>query len=95
MARLSDAELEDVLATMPGWRRDGDLIRKEFRRKGFAGAAAFVQAMVEPANAMNHHPDLEVHYHRVIVSLSTHDEGGITSKDVTLARTIDELAAEG
>jgi 4a-hydroxytetrahydrobiopterin dehydratase len=92
MSRMSHVEIDAALATMPGWERDGDTIRKEFRRKGFTGAAAFVQRMVEPANAADHHPDLEIHYHRVVVVLSTHDEGGITEKDLTLARTIDALA---
>jgi 4a-hydroxytetrahydrobiopterin dehydratase len=92
MTRLADAEIDDALAGLPGWERDGDTIRKTFTRKGFTGAAAFVQAMVAPANAANHHPDLEIHYHRVTVTLSTHDEGGVTSKDLAMARTIDELA---
>ncbi len=92
MSRLSDAEVDAALATMPGWERDGDAIRRAYKRRGFTGAAAFVQAMVEPANAANHHPDLEIHYHRVVVSLSTHDQGGITEKDLALARVIDELA---
>jgi 4a-hydroxytetrahydrobiopterin dehydratase len=92
MARLSDAEIATALDGLPGWERDGDTISKTYARKGFTGAAAFVQAMVEPANAANHHPDLEIHYHRVTVTLSTHDEGGITGKDLAMARTIEELA---
>jgi 4a-hydroxytetrahydrobiopterin dehydratase len=92
MARLSDAEIATALDGLPGWERDGDTISKTYARKGFTGAAAFVQAMVEPANAANHHPDLEIQYHRVTVTLSTHDEGGITGKDLAMARTIEELA---
>jgi 4a-hydroxytetrahydrobiopterin dehydratase len=92
MSRMSRAEIDAALATMPGWEQDGNTIRKEFRRKGFTGAVEFVQRMVEPANAADHHPDLEIHYHRVVVLLSTHDEGGVTEMDLTLARTIDDLA---
>ncbi len=94
MSRLSDVELAAALERMPGWEPHGDAIRKEYRRQGFTGAVALVRAMVEPANAAGHHPDLEIHYHRVVVTLSTHDEGGVTEKDLALARTIDELAAE-
>ena len=92
MARLSDDEVRGAL--LEGWRLEGDAIAKEFRRKGFTGAVAFAQALVAPSNAARHHPDLEIGYGRVTVRLSTHDEGGVTHKDLELARTIDALAAD-
>ena len=93
MNAMSGAEVDEALTAMPGWVRDDATIRKEFRRKGFAGAVAFAQRIVEPANTANHHPDLDIRYNRVIVSLSTHDVGGITEEDLALARTIDALSA--
>jgi 4a-hydroxytetrahydrobiopterin dehydratase len=90
---MSKLPEDEVRAALPeGWRIDADAITKEFRCKGFTGAVAFAQALVEPSNAARHHPDLEIGYGRVAVRLSTHDEGGVTEKDLALARTIEALA---
>jgi 4a-hydroxytetrahydrobiopterin dehydratase len=92
VAKLTDEEVRSLLTTMHGWRHLGDAIHKEFSFSGFRGAISFVNRLAERANAAGHHPDLEVHYHRVVVSLSTHDEGGVTDKDVMLAREIDSVS---
>lgn len=89
MARLDDDALREAMHDLPGWEPVGDAIRKGFRFRGFRGAIAFVNRVADLANAARHHPDLEVHYDRVVVSLSTHDEGGVTDRDVALARRID------
>jgi 4a-hydroxytetrahydrobiopterin dehydratase len=94
MAKLADEDLRSLLTTLAGWRHVGDAIHKEFRFAGFRGSIAFVNRLAERANAAGHHPDLEIHYDRVAVSLSTHDEGGVTDKDLALAREIDEVAEE-
>jgi 4a-hydroxytetrahydrobiopterin dehydratase len=87
--RLSD---EEIRTQAPGgWEPANDTLRKEFTFKGFTSAVAFVQRLVSPANEARHHPDLEIHYNRVIVSLSTHDEGGVSEKDIALARTIEDV----
>jgi 4a-hydroxytetrahydrobiopterin dehydratase len=92
MARLTDDEVRAALGgELPGWSFDGSTIRKEFSFKSFTSAVAFVERLVEPANAVRHHPDLEIHFNRVVVTLSTHDEGGVTDKDLALARTIEGL----
>ena len=92
MALLSDSEIEARLAGRPGWSRNGEAIEKTFERGDFVGSVAFVQKLVEPAEAMNHHPDLEVSWDKVKVSLSTHSEGGLTAADFELAAQIDGLA---
>ena len=92
--RLSDAEITANLAGLPGWRRAGDTITKTFTSAGFPEAVAFVTRLVDPAERLEHHPDLDLRYNRVIVSLSTHDQGGITGADFTLAAEI-EKAAQG
>jgi 4a-hydroxytetrahydrobiopterin dehydratase len=93
MGRMTDEELRAAVAgSLPGWTIQGDAIHREFTFPGFTAAVAFIDRMVQPANAARHHPDLEVHFNRVIVSLSTHDEGGVTDKDIELARSIDQLA---
>ena len=89
MSRLSDAEIKDALGQLDGWEYTDGAIVKEFRFDGFPGAVAFVGRLVEPAEGANHHPDLEIHYNRVVVALSTHSEGGVTAKDMDLAGQVD------
>ena len=91
MARLEDAEIEARLTEHPGWERVGDAIVKSYTRGDFVGSVNFVKSLVEPAEAMNHHPDLEISWDTVTVSLSTHSEGGITAADFELAAKIDAL----
>lgn len=93
MARLTDVELKTFLDGMEGWTKVGDAIQKDFVFPGFRGAIGFVNRVADRANEASHHPDLEIHYNRVGVSLSTHDEGGVTGKDVALAAEIDTVAA--
>lgn len=92
MALLNDSEIEAKLAELPGWKRSGEAIAKEFDRGDFVGSAGFVSSLVEPAEAMNHHPDLEVSWATVKVTISTHSEGGLTAADFELAAKIDALA---
>ena len=92
MAPLSDSEIEAKLTEHPGWERSGAAIRKEFKRSDFVGSVNFVQSLVEPAEGMNHHPDLEISWDTVTVTLSTHSEGGVTAADFELAAKIDSLA---
>jgi 4a-hydroxytetrahydrobiopterin dehydratase len=89
---LSDAELTESLAALPGWGRDGDVIEKTYELPTFPAAIAFVRQIADRAEAANHHPDLDIRYRKVRVALSTHDEGGITEKDVALATEIEGLA---
>ncbi|HEX5712372.1 MAG TPA: 4a-hydroxytetrahydrobiopterin dehydratase [Solirubrobacterales bacterium] len=91
MVPLSDSEVEAKLAGLSGWERDGAAIVKEFERGDFVGSVQFVASLVEPAEAMNHHPDLEISWATVRVSLSTHSEGGLTANDFELAAKIDAL----
>jgi 4a-hydroxytetrahydrobiopterin dehydratase len=91
MATLSDRQIREALTELPGWTAFGGALHKEFRFRGFRAAIAFINRVAEEAIAAAHHPDIENHYGRVILSLSTHDEGGITSKDVDLARAIERV----
>ena len=91
MALLGDSEIEAALAELPGWERRGNAIAKQFKRGDFVGAVKFVNALVEPAEAMNHHPDLEVSWETVTVTISTHSEGGLTAADLELAGKIEAL----
>jgi 4a-hydroxytetrahydrobiopterin dehydratase len=92
MALLSDAEIETKLAGSTGWTREGAAISKKFERGDFVGSVRFVESLVEPAEEMGHHPDLEISWDTVTVTLSTHSEGGLTAADFELAERIDARA---
>jgi 4a-hydroxytetrahydrobiopterin dehydratase len=92
MATLSDDEIAAALADLPGWEPGDGQISREYRLDSFAGAIAFVVRLSYAAEAANHHPDLDIRYSKVRVTLSTHSEGGVTAKDLDLARTIEGFA---
>jgi 4a-hydroxytetrahydrobiopterin dehydratase len=92
VARLSEAEVEERLTGLSGWARCGGAIEKRFERGDFVGAVGFVSSLVEPAEGMNHHPDVAVSWDTVTVTISTHSEGGLTAADFELAAKIDALA---
>ena len=92
MAKLDDGEVRAFLEELEGWTHVGNAIHKDFTFPGFRGSIAFVNRVAEKANDAGHHPDFEIHYNRVLISLSTHDEGGVTEKDVALAAAIDGAA---
>jgi 4a-hydroxytetrahydrobiopterin dehydratase len=92
MARLSDEEIDERLAGLDGWERDGDVIRRSFKLQDFKGSVDFVNRLTPEAEEMNHHPDLEISWNTVTVSITTHSEGGLTENDFERARRIARLA---
>ena len=92
MAALTDEEVRTELRDLPGWELRDGAIRKEFTFRGFRAAISFIDRLAEVAIAARHHPDLENHYDRVAVSLTTHDAGGVTRADLALARGIQAVA---
>jgi 4a-hydroxytetrahydrobiopterin dehydratase len=92
MPSLKKDEIKSRLAGMPGWKLDDDEIEKDFKFADFKQAMAFVNRVADAAEAMDHHPDIEIKYNKVEMSLSTHSEGGVTEKDFTLAQQIDAAA---
>ena len=92
MALMADDEIQTRLETLEGWERSGEAITKQFKRDDFVGSVGFVDSLVEPAEDMGHHPDLEISWNTVTVTLSTHSEGGLTAADFELAGRIDALA---
>ena len=94
-ARLSKHEITKRLAKLNGWRHAGHALTKEFVLGSFTGAAKFIGTIAPIANAMDHHPDVQLHrYKRVKIMLTTHDAGGITRKDFALAAKIDKLESK-
>jgi 4a-hydroxytetrahydrobiopterin dehydratase len=92
VAVLNDDEIRERLGDLEGWERAGDSLRKEFKLDDFKGSVDFVNRITPEAEEMNHHPDLEISWNTVTVSLSTHSEGGITDNDFALAERIDAQA---
>lgn len=90
--RLSDVEIQTKLAELTDWQREGDSIQTICVFKDFVSAIAFVNALVTPAEAAGHHPDIAISYNRVTISLTTHDAGGLTEQDFAMAKTIAALA---
>ncbi len=92
MGKLTDEEIATGLEELPGWEGGSDEISKEFELGNFKEAVSFVVRLSYEAESRNHHPDLEVHYNRVKVTLSTHSDDGVTAKDLDLATVIEGLS---
>jgi len=92
MPLLSTDEIDSRLAELEGWQRRGDSIAKEFKLDDFVGSVDFINRLMPIAEEMNHHPDLQVSWNKVTVSITTHSEGGLTGNDFDLAKKIDPLA---
>ncbi|CAN5552426.1 4a-hydroxytetrahydrobiopterin dehydratase [soil metagenome] len=96
MATLPQDEVDAALAgDLSDWHQDGDAITREVQASTFLGGITLVQRVAEAAEALDHHPDIDVRYTTVTFTLSTHSEGGITAKDLDLAAQIDRLATSG
>jgi 4a-hydroxytetrahydrobiopterin dehydratase len=83
--------VDAALASGLAWERQGAVLVKVHTEKDFAAALGFVNRVGEIAEAMNHHPDIEIRWNTVTFKLSTHSAGGITEADLELARRIDAL----
>jgi 4a-hydroxytetrahydrobiopterin dehydratase len=91
-ALLSDAEINAALGKLSGWTLTGNAITREYTFSDFRAAMWFLNAAAAVADTMDHHPEWTNVYNRVTVTLSTHDAGGVTAKDVALAEAMDRAA---
>lgn len=91
---LTESEVEKELASMPGWRFENGAINRRFNFKRYMTGIEFVEAVAVEAEAQDHHPDLLVRYADVTVFCATHSQGGVTEKDMALARAVDKIAQE-
>jgi 4a-hydroxytetrahydrobiopterin dehydratase len=78
------------LTTVPDWTKRAQTIGRTYKFDGFLMSIAFVHRIAKRAQKMNHHPDIDIRFDKVKLTLTTHDEGGITEKDFALARQCDE-----
>lgn len=88
---LSNAEIDDALSSLPEWSLDGSSITRTVELPTFPTAIQFVSRVATAAEAAGHHPDIDIRWRKLTFTLSTHSEGGLTSKDVDLAREIEKL----
>ena len=95
VARLSDAECHDALGDLNGWDYDEERrgLARTFRFSDFGEAFGFMTRVALDAEKADHHPDWTNVWNRVDILLTTHSEGGVTGRDVALARRIDAIAA--
>ncbi len=94
--KLASADLQPWLAQVPGWSLEGAdtpgaHIRKTFHFANYFETMAFVNAVAYIAHREDHHPDLSVHFNRCVVQLNTHDVGGLSRTDMSMAQAIDAL----
>lgn len=91
MGLLTENEIVTLLARTPGWARAGDSITTTVTLPGFLDAIALVNKVAELAEAADHHPDIDIRWNKVTLTLSTHSDGGLTAKDFDLAGQINTL----
>jgi len=92
--QLNQAERENALRGLPGWELRGDslAITRDFKFRDFSAAWAFMSRVALLAEKMDHHPEWSNVYNRVSITLTTHDAGGLSRRDVAMAAAIDGLA---
>lgn len=91
MSKLSEPEIREAIQELPGWVDQDGKLTKTFTHSSFPEAIVFVNAVAHIAELANHHPDIDVRYSNITLSLLTHDEGGITPRDVALARQVEAI----
>jgi 4a-hydroxytetrahydrobiopterin dehydratase len=79
------------LQAVPKWSKRAQTILRTFKFEDFLKGIDFVNRIAAKAQKMNHHPDIDIRFDQVTLTLTTHDEGGITEKDFSLARQCDEV----
>lgn len=89
MKKLTAAEITTALARVPEWTKRGAAITRTFQFQDFPAAIKFVNAVARLAEAAWHHPDIDIRWNRVALTLTTHDAGGLTRRDFALARKFD------
>jgi len=91
MPLLNTKQMNLHLKAIPNWSKRAQTIFRTFKFDGFVTSVAFVNRIAKRANKSNHHPDIDIRFNKVTLTLTTHDEGGITEKDFSLARQCDEV----
>jgi 4a-hydroxytetrahydrobiopterin dehydratase len=91
-ALLAPDELRRALAELHGWSGDENALRRALQASDFPTGIRLVDDVAAVAEELDHHPDIDIRWTTVVFSLTTHSAGGVTGRDVELARKIDEIA---
>ena len=91
MPALTPDQVARRMPMVPGWHLEGDALRRTFAFADFRAAIAFVNAVAERAEVADHHPDIDIRYDHVTLTLTTHDEGGLTAQDFDMAGQLARL----
>jgi 4a-hydroxytetrahydrobiopterin dehydratase len=91
MPKLNAGEIRSALKSVPDWKKRGAVIARTYQFKDFPAAVKFVNAVARLAEKAWHHPDMDIRWNKVALTLTTHSEGGLTKKDFKLARQFDCL----
>ena len=91
MPALAAKEISLHLMAVPNWSKRAQTILRTFKFEGFLEGIDFVNQIAKKAQKMNHHPDIDIRFDQVTLTLTTHDEGGITEKDFSLAEQCDKV----
>lgn len=89
---LTDPEIRDRLASLPGWSHARDALERHYVTEGWPATLMLVNAIGFLCEAADHHPDLQVSWGKLTVRFNTHTVGGVSEKDFELARKVDEVA---
>jgi 4a-hydroxytetrahydrobiopterin dehydratase len=91
MPALTPKQIRSSLKAVSNWSKRVQTIFRTFKFDGFLKGIDFVNQVAKKAEKMNHHPDIDIRFDQVTLTLTTHDEGGITEKDFLLAKQCDEV----
>jgi 4a-hydroxytetrahydrobiopterin dehydratase len=91
MPKLNTSQIKATLAKVPNWKKRGATITRTFQFKDFVAAIKFINVVAKLAEKAWHHPDIDIRWNKVTLTLSTHSEGGLTEKDFKLAKQFDRL----
>jgi 4a-hydroxytetrahydrobiopterin dehydratase len=89
MPAFNTKQIKLYLKAVPNWSKRAQTILRTFKFEGFLKSIAFVNRIARKAQRINHHPDIDIRFNKVTLKLTTHDEGGITKKDFSLAKQCD------
>ena len=91
MAKLTVKQIKAALPAVKDWKKQGASITRTYQFKDFVAAMKFVNKVAKLAEKAQHHPDIDIRWNKVTLTLSTHDAGGLTEKDFSLAKQFDRL----
>jgi len=92
MSVLTPERVQEGLRSLPRWKLEGEEIVRQCEFADFAAAMVFVNQVAEKAEKAGHHPDIDIRYNRVRLALVSHDQGGVTERDLKMAQAIDSLS---